>query len=53
MDAFFIPEDAEEQLEERGFFVARNLIGDQAIEAVNHPRLKPVGLSLPHDSPGG
>ena len=20
---------------------------------VNHPRLKPVGLSLPHDSPGG
>ncbi len=22
-------------------------------EGVNHPRLKPVGLSLPHDSPGG
>ena len=36
MDAFFIPEDAEAQLEERGFFVARNLIGDQAIEAVKN-----------------
>ena len=34
MDAFFIPEDAEAQFEERGFFVVRNLITAENIKAV-------------------
>ncbi len=34
MDTFVIPEDAEEQFEDRGFLIVRNLITDRAIEAV-------------------
>ncbi len=36
MGTFFIPKDAEEQLEDRGFFVIKNLITDRAIEAVRN-----------------
>ncbi len=34
MGAFYIPEDAEEQFGERGYFVVRNLISARAVEAV-------------------
>ena len=54
MDAFFIPEDAEAQFEERGYFVVRNLISTQAVEAVRSElerviAEKPEGFRLTTD----
>ena len=51
MDKFFIPEDAEEQLEDRGYFVVRNILTDRAVAAVRREleRIiaeKPEGFGL-------
>ena len=54
MGAFYIPEDAEEQFGERGYFVVRNLISARAVEAVRSElerviKEKPEGFKLTTD----